>query len=89
MRQKPPQSRGGKREGSGRPADYIRSVCQDIIDKNQLTHELARLAKSAKKETDRLRAMEMVFAYAYGKPQQPVGLSGAVNVAWTVKVQSA
>lgn len=89
MRPTPPPLRGGKRAGAGRPPDSIREKCQEIIDKNQLLAELSRLAKAAKKETDRLRAMEMVLAYAYGRPQQPVGLQGNVAVTWTVKVQAA
>lgn len=89
MKKPPPQARGGKREGAGRPTNWVRTQCATIIDKSRLFAELARIASHGEKESDRLRAIEMLVDRAYGKAQQTVEVNGAVAVNWTVKVQAA
>lgn len=89
MKKPPPYTRGGKREGAGRPTNWVRDTCATIIDKHKLFNELARIASKGKKENDRLRAIEMLADRAFGKALQSVELGGAVSVNWTVKVEAA
>jgi len=73
----PQNLRGGKRKGAGRPPDWLKKKCAEIADKNKLVEILAHIAVSGEKDSDRLRAIEMILDRSNGKPVQAVsGVDG-------------
>lgn len=80
----PPRTRGGKREGAGRPPDWLKKKCASIIDKKKLVEFIGRVASGDETEPhvikegdiidcapsihDRLKAVEMLMDRGFGKP---------------------
>lgn len=76
---------GGKREGAGRPADWLIKKCQELVDKKKLIEFLADVAcgKEFKQLAtsegeclplppsikDRIRATELLLNRGFGKEQ--------------------
>lgn len=75
---------GGKRRGAGRPKkedeNRIRTLCFNAIDQTfgsevGFFNHLASLAKSAKRDADKLAAIGKIMDYAYGKPSQSIDMT--------------
>lgn len=89
---------GGKREGAGRPADWLKEKCQEIVQKEKLIEFMGDVA--AGKEfpqlatgdgevlllppsiKDRRAATEWLVDRGYGKVSQPV--EGSLEIGKTV-----
>jgi hypothetical protein len=91
-----PASKLKKKSGpgpkGGRPSDWLRSVCLEILDKHDVYNFLGRVVSGQEHETkvtregevvripaamgDRLRATELLLDRAYGKSPQAVEVSG-------------
>lgn len=86
---------GGKREGSGRPPDWLKAKCQDLIDKNKVLEFLASVANGDDVEQavgaegevirvpaavrDRIKASEVLLERGFGKVPQALEHSGEIN----------
>lgn len=67
-----PGNSGGKPGRSGGPSSEFSAKCRAAFTKHELLNEAVRIALKGKREADRLKAMEFVANYGYGKPNQPV-----------------
>jgi hypothetical protein len=70
-------TRGGKRDGSGRPKGARNKVTAEVKALAQTyapaaIKELARLSTGAESEAARVAASKEILDRAYGKPMQPV-----------------
>jgi protease II len=99
------QAHGGKRAGSGRKPDWLKTKCADLVDRNKLLEFVASVANGDETEThydkegnayegaatikDRLHAVEMLLERGYGKPAQSVELSGAGGVPLVIEYVSS
>jgi hypothetical protein len=86
--------------GSGRPADWLKAKCREIVKNKKLVEFLGAVASGVDIDQsinengeclkipasikDRLRAAEMLLDRGYGKPEQAVAVSGNVGVVWNV-----
>lgn len=93
---KPPKTPGGKRAGAGRPPDWLKKKCSELIDKNKLLEFVVGVATGEETEVhvtkdgdvvdcapsihDRLRAVEMLLDRGYGKPNQSTTLDGNLTL---------
>lgn len=84
---------GGAREGAGRPTDWLRQKCREIIDKKAVLEFLGGVVAGENFEQvvnsdgevialppplkDRLKASELLLDRGYGKPGQSVEVTGA------------
>lgn len=82
---------------AGRPADWYKAKCAEIIEKNKLMEWLGQVARGEDVEQrvnengeilkipasvkDRMRALEMLQDRAWGKPSQDISHSGSIEVA--------
>lgn len=68
--------RGGKRKGAGRKpkADEIKTAekITNVITEPELVNNLAEIARTAKRDSDRIKANEILLGYLWGKPNQKV-----------------
>lgn len=83
-----PNPGGTKNNGGGRPPDWLKKKCQDIIQKNKLIEWLGKVAAGADVDQqinlngeclkipasvkDRLKAIEMLQDRGWGKPTQEI-----------------
>jgi hypothetical protein len=77
---------GGPRPGSGRPPDWLKKKCSEMIDKHKLVDMLADIALNGENESVKLRAIEMLMDRGFGKPAQAMELSGTVDVPIRINV---
>jgi len=85
-----PFPKGKSGNPGGKPKKYreIEQLAQLVLEKgkeNLAIKGLLDIAQKAKQDRDRLRALELLMAYAYGKPRQRVELgsdeeSGPLNI---------
>lgn len=52
----PPRTHGGKRKNAGRPPDWLKKKCADLLDKNKLVDFLARVANGDETEPHIVRS---------------------------------
>lgn len=89
---------GGKHGGDqgGRPPDWLKKKCQDLIEKGKLLEFLRKVAEGEDIDQqinengeclkvpasikDRLRAFELLADRAWGKPAQAMEHSGSVDL---------
>ncbi len=68
-----PGNSGGKPGRSGPKPSEFRQRCREIIADNDLLRTvLEDIALNGAKDSDRLKATQMLFDYGYGKPEQLV-----------------
>ncbi len=78
-----PGNSGGKPGRSGPKPSEFRQRCREIIADNDLLRTvLEDIALNGAKDSDRLKATQMLFDYGYGKPEQLVRLKDAVPDGW-------
>lgn len=98
-------ARGGKREGSGRKPDWLKTKCADLVDRNKLLEFVASVANGKETEVhydklgnafdaacsikDRLHAVELLLERGYGKPVQGIEHSGQVATTFDVVIKVA
>lgn len=86
---------GSKNPNAGRPPDWLKSKCQDLIDKNDLVGFLSNVASGEDMEQvvtdageaircpasirDRLRAAEMLLDRGFGKADSKMDLAVTAN----------
>jgi hypothetical protein len=84
-----PTGKGGKRPGAGRPPEWLRDKCREIIDRQELIDFVGNVAaglpfkamigstemKVSADVKERLKAVEMLKEWGFGKAAQP--LTGA------------
>ena len=68
------KGQSGNPKGRPRVADVFRDRCRDFMS-DEGWEKLKSIAINGKKK-DQFRALELIAAYAYGKPKQGVELSG-------------
>lgn len=85
------RARGGARPGAGRPADWLKAKCRDIVNKEQLVEFLGKVAGGRNvdvsvtetgirvsvpaKMRDRLFATTDLLDRGYGKPNQTIEIN--------------
>lgn len=85
-------AKGGAREGAGRPAEWLKAKCREIVDKNELIKFLGDVAKGNKIETvvtdtgiavkvpagvkSRISATTELLDRGYGKPNMTIEVNG-------------
>lgn len=90
------RGKGGKREGSGRPADWFRKKCERIMERGKLMEFVADVAKGEPvgrfvteagvivevpaSVKDRLRAVEWLADRAFGKSTEHHDVTG--HLTW-------
>lgn len=90
------QGLGGKRDGAGRPPDWLQDKCKSLLDKHKLIDFVAGVASGEEVERsvtqfgkvfyhvagvkERLRAVEMLKDWAYGKSPQNVSLQASESL---------
>ena len=67
--------RGGVREKSGRPPNAIRELCREHVFNDKLIEKLAEIAKGSIKDSDRIRAIEVLLDRGFGKPDQHLDIT--------------
>ncbi len=96
-------AKGGAREGSGRPSDWLREKCGEIIKKKKLIEFLGDVAAGEDVEQqinqngevlnvpasvkDRLKAYELLADRWAGKPTQALEVGGTLNVTNTNEIK--
>lgn len=98
----PPKTRphGGKRDGAGRPPDWLKQQCQKIVDRSKLLDLLDRIANGEESESHvtkdgdvveipmsgmvRLKATEMLLDRAYGKTMPSLEVPGSGNRSYRI-----
>ena len=61
---------------SGRLPSDVRELCRELIDKHNLMTQLAALATSAERDSDKIAAMKLLMTYGFGQPTQVVEHTG-------------
>ena len=72
-------NRGGKREGAGRPRKpqsmELKKLINQSVDFTEALKTLMHIVNSPKsKDSDRIKVVELLLAYNYGKPHQSVAI---------------
>jgi|WetSurMetagenome_2_1015567.scaffolds.fasta_scaffold53564_4 hypothetical protein len=90
---------GHSGKGTGRPPDWLKKKCQELVDRNKLIDWLASVASGKENETvisqgetytipasqdTRLRALNMLLDRGYGKVPQPVTGENGVPIVVTL-----
>lgn len=82
--------KGGKRPGAGRKRKVEEHRIRDMVlsaaetefgSKEGLFTELAKLAKTAKRDSDKISAISKLLEYAYGKAPQSINLDADVQTS--------
>ena len=86
-----PDTRGGKREGSGRKPNWLTEKCKELVETHDLMGYLVRIASGKEMEEvatkdgpvrveigarDRMHAIEILLGRGFGKAIQGVEVSG-------------
>lgn len=76
--------RGGKREGSGRPrkvqSKELKTLINESVDFKETLKSLMHIINSPKsKDSDRIKCIELLLQYNFGKPHQSVQLEAHVS----------
>ena len=82
---------GGKREGAGRPSDWLKEKCREIVTKHKIIEFLADVATGENVEQavgnegevisvpaavrDRIKATELLLDRGYGKADQALDIT--------------
>lgn len=53
---KPPRTHGGKRKNAGRPPDWLKAKCANLVDKNKLIEFIVRVANGDETEPQIVRS---------------------------------
>ena len=77
-------NRGGKREGAGRPRKpqsmELKKLIAQSVDFEDALKTLMHIVNSPKsKDSDRIKVVELLLAYNFGKPHQSVQIDATVS----------
>lgn len=76
---------------SGRKTNEVRMRAAALVEEGKILEEVQRLARFAQKDADKIAAMKLLLAYAYGQPTQPleVGAGDGTDVTFTLRTSPA
>ncbi len=92
------RAKGGKREGAGRPSDWLRQACQKHTDNilgflhqvalgqdvEQVITEDGETVRVPAPVKERIKASEAILDRGYGKASQPVELNNADGTEFSI-----
>jgi len=101
----PRQGQGGARPGSGRPAEWLKAKCREIVDRNKLVEFLGRVAKGEDIDQmvtpmgeclkvpasvkNRIAATTELLDRGYGKPNQVIEVQLGFAMTLVAEVMKA
>lgn len=59
----------------GRPPDSIKELCRQYVLNDKLIERLCKIAKTADKENDQIKAIEILLDRGFGKAEQAIDLT--------------
>ena len=60
---------------TGRPPNAVKELCREFVFNDKLIERLSKLARSAQRETDQIRAIEVLLDRGFGKSEQAIDLT--------------